>query len=518
MVLARRHAPLDVLHGELRRLGIASEHTEKQTLAAQAAVQDVLALLDALLSPGHDLALAQALKSPLIGWGDEELMALARAAQSSENTKTRQPWLHALETAPIESAAALHERLMRWRSLLLTLPPHDALQAILAERDRAGMDAIERFAAAAPASERAARAAHLRALLAHALQAQGGRHLNAWQWLRELRRAPPPAPSVAQAGAVRLLTVHGAKGLEAAEVLLLSSASKPRSGEGDAATLMDWPATATAPQRLAFVASGKQCPPSLDALWAQEQAAQAREELNILYVAATRAARSLTLSGVEPSTLRGMDGTWWQRLEAHFGAPFEPDDPALHAAHTAAATFPAQRLPAIALPEVPEDAPEKTAGSTSDSDDSRIGQAMHWLLENAGSAAAWSDAQLAQAQRRFALDDAQRERAHALAQRIRHGAGAWAWDDAQLEQAYNEVELAHDGALLRLDRLVQRKDGAGGGAWWVLDYKSAHRPEQQDALNAQLARYRAAVRALHPGSEVRAAFLSGDGRMVEVAE
>ncbi|MBR6976332.1 MAG: UvrD-helicase domain-containing protein, partial [Ottowia sp.] len=74
MVLARRHAPLDVLHGELRRLGIASEHTEKQTLAAQAAVQDVLALLDALLSPGHDLALAQALKSPLIGWNDEQLM------------------------------------------------------------------------------------------------------------------------------------------------------------------------------------------------------------------------------------------------------------------------------------------------------------------------------------------------------------------------------------------------------------------------------------------------------------
>ena len=61
---------------------------------------------------------------------------------------------------------------------------------------------------------------------------------------------------------------------------------------------------------------------------------------------------------------------------------------------------------------------------------------------------------------------------------------------------------------------MQRKEGA----WWVLDYKSAHRPEARPELAAQLARYRAAVRALHPGSEVRAAFLSGDGRMVEAAE
>lgn len=505
MVLARRHVPLDVLHGELRQLGIASEHTEKQTLAAQAAVQDVLALLDALLSPGHDLALAQALKSPLFGWGDAQLMALARAAQPVEEGQARTPWLHTLETAPIEGAADIHARLMHWRSLLLTLPPHDALQAILAEKDGAGMDAIERFAAAAPASERAARAAHLRALLAHALQAQGGRHLNAWQWLRALRRAPPPAPSVAQTGAVRLLTVHGAKGLEAAEVLLLSSASKPRSSEGDAATLMDWPAHAPAPQRLAFIPSGKQCPPSLEALWAQEQAAQAREELNILYVAATRAARSLTLSAVEA---KNMEDTWWSRLEPHCKELSVPAAPAPQEAHSAA-TFPAQRLPAITLPEVPEDVPEKDA----DTDDSRIGQAMHWLLETAGSSGGqWSDAQLTQAQRRFALDAAQLERASETATRIRHGAGAWAWDEAQLENAFNEVELAHDGALLRLDRLVQRK----GGAWWVLDYKSAHRPETRPDLAAQLARYRAAIRALHPGSEVRAAFLSGDGRLVEV--
>ncbi len=43
-------------------------------------VQDVVALLDALVSPGHDLSLARALKSPLFGLGDDALVAAGRAA------------------------------------------------------------------------------------------------------------------------------------------------------------------------------------------------------------------------------------------------------------------------------------------------------------------------------------------------------------------------------------------------------------------------------------------------------
>ena len=169
MVLARKHESLGVLQAELRRLDIASEHTQKQHLAEQPAVLDVLALVDALLSPGHNLALAQALKSPLIGWDDGALMALARhAATSGHDSYTQQqdaplpanvqgneeilkeekapahrrlPWLYALKTAPIEGAAALHARLMRWQHWLLHLPPHDALQAIFSEKNASGLDA-----------------------------------------------------------------------------------------------------------------------------------------------------------------------------------------------------------------------------------------------------------------------------------------------------------------------------------------------------------------------------------------
>ena len=54
------------------------------------------------------------------------------------------------------------------------------------------------------------------------------------------------------------------------------------------------------------------------------------------------------------------------------------------------------------------------------------------------------------------------------------------------------------------------------GEWWVLDYKSAHRPEEQPGLVEQMNRYRNAVRHANPGAVVRVAFLTGEGRVVEL--
>jgi ATP-dependent helicase/nuclease subunit A len=49
---------------------------------------------------------------------------------------------------------------------------------------------------------------------------------------------------------------------------------------------------------------------------------------------------------------------------------------------------------------------------------------------------------------------------------------------------------------------------------WTLDYKSAAHPEQDPELQAQLTRYRAALQHLYPNQPVRAAFLSGEGKVV----
>ena len=85
-------------------------------------------------------------------------------------------------------------------------------------------------------------------------------------------------------------------------------------------------------------------------------------------------------------------------------------------------------------------------------------------------------------------------------------------DADEVLEAFNEVELVHQGQRLRIDRLLRRRAGPHGPeAWWVLDYKSAAQPERDQALQAQLERYRAAVQQLHPGQPVQVAFLTGAG-------
>jgi ATP-dependent helicase/nuclease subunit A len=100
-----------------------------------------------------------------------------------------------------------------------------------------------------------------------------------------------------------------------------------------------------------------------------------------------------------------------------------------------------------------------------------------------------------------------------MASRIRTGEGRWAWDSAVIDWQGNEVTLLHAGLTQRIDRLVRRRDT---GEWWVLDYKSAPRPDEQPALVEQMIRYRDAVRNTNPGAAVRVAFLTGEGRVVEV--
>jgi ATP-dependent helicase/nuclease subunit A len=539
MVLARKRERLGLMQAELTAMGIAAQQPEKRDLSEMPEVQDLIGLLDVLVSPAHNLSLARVLKSPVFGVDDADLVQLVlhqRALQAALSAKSDAnapeaasvPWLHVLQQASDlpPALATLGATLTLWQTWVNTLPPHDALSAIYHHGD-----VLARYAAATPPTQIEGVLANLRALLSASLQVDGGRYASAYAFVRALRAGGIAAPVRADTNAVRLLTIHGAKGLEAPCVLILDTDGESIRAQ-TMAVLVDWPGEAACPERFVFLASESKPSACVADALAHEQAARNREEINALYVALTRTQHTLVLSSMQPHIANPQ--SWWQRLQAHaLDAPWQPeaggDAPELdpEPAHCAGGAL-APGYTLLSMPNMPLAQAEQARAAiktiADDSLDSRIGQAMHRLLEwyvpcpNPTSAPPWTPAARDRVAQEFALELGQLEQALAMAQAILQGEGAWAWDAGQLNWQGNEVALVHRGRMLRIDRLVQRLGCDNAlGAWWVLDYKSTAQPEQQPALCEQLLGYRAAVARAQPGQIVRAAFLTAQGYFIEIA-
>jgi len=509
MVLARKRDSLEAMQNALRALHIPCVQPEKAALAAQPEIQDIIALLDVLVSPTHNLSLARALKSPLFGVDDAALVHLAVLAQEHGS-----PWYELLQQHPLPAPAAsnIGADLARYREWVDALPPHDALQAIYQHRD-----VLARYAAATPAAQRTSTLMHLRALLTAALAEGGGRYLTPYAFVRAMKRSTTPIPSRADDHAVRLLTIHGAKGLEADTVLLLNTDAAAQKAATMTA-LVDWPGEQSAPLRFVFLASESHPPPSAVQLLDTERAERQREELNALYVAMTRARQCLALSCVQAKTSNPV--SWWNQLAMHMDeTPAPPPSSSAQVEQGADITLLELPLPAAQPPKAEKTTQEEPSPAA------RQGQAMHQLLEQAGTSGTtphtlahqgWPAERLARLARDFDLPPEAAQAAAATAQRILQGEGAWAWDNTHIARAINEATLTHHGQTLRIDRLIKRKDKSQG--WWILDYKSATQPETQPQLRAQLQQYCQALRTLLPGESISAAFLTGDGRMVLVEQ
>lgn len=483
MVLARRRVTLHAVADALARRRLPHVVPEDLDLAESPEALDLAALLDVLASPGHDLSLARALKSPLFGASDDDLLWLATQAR-----QRRAPWRDVLlaqaPTPALQRAAAL---LARWQPLAATLPPHDLLDRVVHEGELPA-----RLAAAVPPARRHAALHAVQAVLAAALDHDGGRYASVYGFVRALRAGRLRAAPAAPADAVQLLTVHGAKGLEARAVFIADADPTPRNPDR-ATLLVDWPVDAHAPRGVAFLRSESDVPPSLQALFDEENAAREREELNGLYVAMTRAREWLVFSSVQPHR-SGLRRSWWQRVQA-LVAPWAP-------APADAAAEPEAQVPV--LPPLTRPPPAAAEGAAQDPAAARLGEAVHRALEWGGSAAAAEAA--AQA---FGVEPAD---VAGFVRRIVESpeCARFFAPGPALRWAGNEVPLADAEGALRIDRLVQLED-----TWWVLDFKLGARPGQVAAYAAQMARYVRAVQAVQPGEPVRGGFITGQGRFVE---
>jgi ATP-dependent helicase/nuclease subunit A len=515
-VLARKRAPLRQVALALQARGVPHAAPEDNLLMGAPEVRDLVALLDALASPTHDLSLAQALRSPLFGATDDDLLALAERAEPGRWWAVLQAQADALSPA-LQRAARL---LAAWAGALHRLPPHDLLDRVVHEGEL-----LPRLLAVVPASRRVAAQQAVRALLALALRLDGARYASVYGFVRALKRRALTMPAAASPDAVQLLTVHGAKGLEAQAVIVMDADTATARAE-TMGLLVDWPVDDEAPRCCAFVASESRCPPSLRALLEREQAARAREEVNGLYVAMTRARRRLLLSAVAPHPAPD-PGAWWAMVAPH-AQPWAPPAPCDVPKGSAVEVVIAPALPrwrgastvssatvVEAEAQVAASRRAKPPGQADDPDAARLGEALHRVLEWATQTPEPSlEALCAAAGASFGLDAPAQARLLGHARTVLGSAAARRFfDPAGLAWAGNEVTVADGEALLRIDRLVAFDDD-GRRQWWVLDYKLQSAPGEVAAYRAQIARYRTLVQALQPGDEVCAAFITAAGQVV----
>ncbi|MBI2734698.1 MAG: UvrD-helicase domain-containing protein [Aquabacterium sp.] len=522
-VLGRKRATLAMVAQALDEHALPHIAPEDTRLIDTPEVRDLVAALDALVSPHHDLALAHALKSPLFGVTDDELLQLAAVVKQAGQKRT---WWEGLqhmvllpECPPSLRRAA--ELMQAWAELARVLPPHDLLERVVTD---SGYRA--RLLACVPASRRVQALFHVDALLSQSLDMDAGRDATPYRWVRALKRLPLNLPPRSQADAVQLLTIHGAKGLEAKVVFMIDTDPEP-ARKDSYALMVDWPESDERPRRCAFIRSQSSPPPSLASSLEQDREADQREELNALYVALTRAREQLVFSRTQPRG-QGAD-SWWQRLVSSEAIdPEQAWQPDLREAppsqgHSAAkAPVVHLTLPALVARAGHDvgDGSGGAPGNEASSTEQLLGQVVHRVLEwltplpvSQRTAAAIERA-VQSASKALALGAAHHGAARHLVETILSAPALQPWlDPARLAWAGNEVALHEQGQVLRIDRLVAL-DTAHGRQWWVLDYKLQHRPQALAAYRAQMSRYVAAVSALQPGEPVRAAFITGAGEWV----
>jgi len=526
MILVKRRTHLGIYEHALRAAHIPYVTSRQGGLLATLEAQDMTALLQFLVAPFADLKLAHVLRSPVFGCSDDDLILLAQTKGKT--------WWERLATVSSElfagpALARAYGLLSRWLEQSDSLPVHDQLDRIYFEGD-----VMRRYAQAVPEAMRGSVRANLHAFMQRALDTDAGRYPSLPRFLHELidlaQAAPQEAPDegiVGDAGdAVRILTVHGAKGLESPIVWLLEAGAN-REPSDAYEVMIDWPPQAEMPVHFSVCTRKAEHGSKQRELAQSEDMLARREDLNLLYVAMTRAQQALIVSGCDG---QGRDGSWYEKVRHAVriaaGAELTQDD--LAVAVTYGADLAAQATPPGSAkaegaavsgvdPRLRRRMPTGVRRAALTSRGQRYGTHFHLLIDRLTGAPSSSRAAL---QKQSGLSEREFGSMWESAQRlIKEPWLARFFDAKQYVRAANEVAyVTAAGETRRIDRLVEFEDEV-----WVLDYKTGVLPESAAVLaeyEAQVLEYAAAISAVADGRGVHAMLLFSNGahRIVPVIE
>lgn len=511
MLLVKKRAHLAAYETALREAGIPFISDKRGGLLDSLEVGDLVALLTFLITPGDNRALAHVLKSPIIGASDDDLIALAQRRETG--------WWQRLQAAGSEGVSdalvRASSQLTRWLQVAPHLPVHDLLDQIMHDSRL-----IARYAQTAPPMMRSQVLGNIDAFTELALNLDAGRYPSLPKFIEALKQlqkgaandAPDEASIDGAIEAVRILTVHSAKGLEARVVVLLD-ANHSAPARDDIGILCDWPQDSNAPTHLSAFGRKTERGCARDRLFEAEEKFKSQEDWNLLYVAATRAKELLIISGVAGTKNADASGvvaeSWYARLLA---APLVAC-PALATGETTATQheFSLNLFdpPSLALVPAPAEPPQARTRAIDE------GVALHTLLERVTHANQWP----------VVLPDLPTiaywlQCPHDIAEVVcKHAKVILSeptferfFNPAHFRSAHNEMELVLGSEVMRCDRVVAFENEV-----WILDYKRNVLDSEQQAYAAQMKRYADAALAVFSPKRIRTALITIDGKLSEIS-
>jgi ATP-dependent helicase/nuclease subunit A len=294
ILVRQRGAVFEGIIRALKDAGIAVAGADRLVLIEHIAVMDLLVLADALLLEEDDLALATVLKSPLFGFNDEQLYELAWQRGGTLRHALRKNPAFAQAAATLDGLAQAARRETPFAFYANLLGAGGGRARILSRLGVEATDALDEFMNLALDYERTE---------APSLQGFAA-------WLRAATSQVKRDMEIAR-DEVRVMTAHGAKGLEASIVILADTTTNPTGPRQP--RLIKMPAQDVAPgtpDRVVWAGRKDADIGPMVAARTRTLGAAEDEYRRLLYVAMTRAADRLIVCGAQGQR-RPAAGCWY---------------------------------------------------------------------------------------------------------------------------------------------------------------------------------------------------------------